>query len=173
MRTSVVSAIIFLAGLEGLAAGPVPPKVGCAAPEYRQFDFWIGDWDVFDVGNPAQVARARVDVILGGCVLREDYQDTNGHKGQSFTIYDATRKVWHQTWVTNRGQLLEIEGKLQGDEMVLSGVDHSKGAPGTVRGVWKPVQGNVRETAATSSDDGRTWKPWFDLMFRPHVGKTH
>ena len=40
------------------------------APEYRQFDFWIGDWDVFDVDSPTtRVARIRVDRILDGCVL--------------------------------------------------------------------------------------------------------
>jgi hypothetical protein len=48
---------------------------------------------------------------------------------------------------------------------VLTGVDHAKGV--IVRGVWKPENGGVRETAVTSSDGGKTWKPWFDLVFRP------
>ena len=66
----------------------------CSAPEFHQLDFWAGDWDVFDVDNPAkQVARVKVDRILDGCVLREDYQDTNGHKGQSFSIYDAGKSM--------------------------------------------------------------------------------
>jgi hypothetical protein len=82
----------------------------CSAPEYHQFDFWIGDWDVFEIKGSAPVARVQVGRILGGCVLREDYQDTGGLQGQSFSIYDASRKVWHQSWVTNRGQLLVIEG---------------------------------------------------------------
>jgi ketosteroid isomerase-like protein len=110
-----------------------------------------------------------VDRVLEGCVLREDYQGANGHKGQSFTIYDASRKLWHQTWVTNRSELLEIEGKFQSGEMVLSGSDlTATGEKREVRGVWKPVEGGVRETAATSLDGGNTWKPWFDLIFRPH-----
>ena len=54
---------------------------------------------MFDVGSPIQVAHAKVDLTLDGCVLREDYQGTDGHKGQSFTIYDVSRKVWHQSWV--------------------------------------------------------------------------
>jgi ketosteroid isomerase-like protein len=146
------------------AAGPATPT-HCGAPSYRQFDFWAGDWDVFEVGSPIQVAQARVDLILDGCVLREDYQGTDGHKGQSFTIYDVARDVWHQTWVTNRGELLEIEGKLDAGVMILSGEDHAKHT--LFRGWWKPVNGEVRETAATSTDDGKTWKPWFDLVFRP------
>jgi hypothetical protein len=37
-----------------------------------------------------------------------------------------------------------------------------------IRGVWKPDRGGVRETAVTSTDGGKTWKPWFDLWFQPH-----
>lgn len=143
--------------------------VSCVAPQYHQFDFWIGDWDVFEIDRSTPVARVRVDRILEGCVLREDYQDTNGLKGQSFSIYDAPRKIWHQSWVTNRGQLLVIEGKIQGGEMVLSGLDRTAdGKKRHVRGVWKPVNSAVRETAITSIDGEKTWKPWFDLVFRSH-----
>ena len=96
------------------------PRSGvCLAPEYQQFDFWMGDWDVFDVDNPSTtVARVRVDHIPDGCVLREDYQGTDGLKGQSFSLYDVFRKVWHQNWVTNRGRLLVIEGQMQAGKMV-------------------------------------------------------
>lgn len=161
--------VLFAAS--GLTASRVAsvesPKSGsCVAPTYRQFDFWAGDWDVFDVGSPIKVAHARVDLILDGCVLREDYQGSDGHIGQSFTIYDAARKIWHQSWVTNRGELLVIEGKIEAGEMALSGEDHAKGA--LVRGTWKAENGNVREIAVTSTDGGKTWKPWFDLVFRPH-----
>jgi hypothetical protein len=141
----------------------------CAASEFHQFDFWLGDWDSFEIGSSARDAHIRVNQILEGCVLREDYQGANGHKGQSFSVYDASRKLWHQTWVTNRGELLEIEGKFQSGEMVLSGSDLAPtGERREVRGVWKPVEGGVRETAVTSLDGGNTWKPWFDLIFRPH-----
>src|SRR5580700_4268582 len=143
-------------------------STSCAAPVYRQFDFWIGNWDAFDVGDPIKVAHARVDRILDGCVLREDYQGADGHKGQSFTIYDAARKVWHQSWVTNRGELLEIEGKFENGEMILSGSDLTpNGQHRQVRGTWKPADGGVRETAVVSTDAGKTWQPWFDLIFRP------
>ena len=65
--------------------------------------------------------------------------------------------------------LLVIEGKLKLGEMLLSGVDHAANGESLVRGTWKPADGGVRETAVTSTDGGKTWNPWFDLLFRPHT----
>lgn len=152
---------------EPVASAPT----ACSTPEYRQFDFWLGDWDAFDLTTNAKDSRVRITPILDGCVIHEDYQSVDGHKGESFSVYDASRKVWHQTWVTNRGRMLVIEGRLEGDSMILRGADStSDGHERLVRGIWKPVEGGVRETAYTSLDAGKTWKLWFDLIFRPHKG---
>ncbi len=157
------------------AAGPgagreSPEPAPCSAAEYRQFDFWIGDWDTYETDAPDKiVARNRVDSILDGCALREVYEQGDGLTVQSFTVYDAARKVWHRSWVTNRGQLLVLEGGMQGDRMVLTGEERSAGgASRLLRGLWARVPGGVRETAETSSDGGRMWKPLFDIVFRPH-----
>jgi hypothetical protein len=165
--------VLFIAAeilLSMISLGAKSPKSPlCGASEYHGFDFWIGDWDAFDFGTFTKEARVRVDRILDGCVIHEEYQSVDGHKGESFSIYDDSRKVWHQTWVTNRGQLLIIEGKMQDGAMVLAGIDRTTpGDEREVRGIWRPVDGGVRETAFTSTDGGKTWKPWFDLMFRPH-----
>jgi hypothetical protein len=143
----------------------------CGTPEHRQFDFWIGDWDTYEVDNrDSIVARNHVDLILGDCVLREVYEGRNGLVGQSFSIYDAGRKVWHQSWVTNRGQVLVLEGRVEGDSVVLVGPDREPdGTPRQIRGIWRRVEGGVRETAETSANGGKTWKPLFDLIFRPHA----
>jgi hypothetical protein len=175
LNICVISVLTLSATIEDPTTSPVHSQeiakpASCSAPEYHQFDFWVGDWDAFDAANPVtNVARTRVHRILDGCVLLEDYEGANGLKGQSFSLYDASRKIWHQSWVTNRGQLLVIEGKLEAGEIVLAGVDHATdGEKRYVRGTWKPVKGDVRETAVTSTDGGKTWQPWFDLLFRPH-----
>jgi len=144
-------------------------QTGCAAPAYRQFDFWLGDWDVFDSHSQAKVARVHVTRTLDDCVLLEEYRGSDGHEGQSFSIYDAPRSLWHQTWVTNRGQLLVIEGNLRAGAMELSGSERlADGTLRLVRGTWQPSHDGVREVAVRSTDGGKTWTEWFDLVFRPH-----
>ncbi len=172
------STLVLIAALISFLARPAsaasaqsstPPPTACTSDEYRAFDFWIGDWDVVEVSAPAtKVDHTRVDSILNGCVLHEDYRQEDGMHGESFSIYDSSRGVWHQSWVTNRGKLLIIEGKMQSGQMVLSGTDRTAdGKREMVRGTWQRAEGGVRETAVTSIDDGKTWTPWFDLMFRP------
>ncbi len=108
-----------------------------------------------------------MDVILDGCALLEVYEQLDGLTGQSFSIYDASRGTWHQTWVTNRGKLLTLEGRFQNGRMTLTGTDQSAdGRSVLIRGVWKRAEGGVRETAETSDDGGKSWKPLFDILFR-------
>jgi hypothetical protein len=142
----------------------------CASPEYRQFDFWIGDWDAYDLDAPDKVvARNHVDLILDRCVIHEVYDGVNGSRGESFTIYDLSRRKWHQSWVTNKGVLLLLDGGIENGTMVLQGIDRAQETGHRlIRGIWKQASGGVRETAETSSDNGKTWLPLFDLVFKPH-----
>jgi ketosteroid isomerase-like protein len=146
----------------------------CSSAEHRRFDFWSGDWDAYDVGGAdSPVARAHVDIILEGCALREIYEQEDGVVGQSFTAYDVSRKLWHQTWVTNRGTLLQIDGVFLGDAITMQGTRLiAEGRKEIIRGIWKPEGASVRETADTSIDGGATWKPLFDIRFRRHSEAT-
>jgi hypothetical protein len=150
-----------------LAAGAV--SGACSAPAYRQFDFFAGDWDTYDVQAPDKVvARNTVKVILDGCVIHEDYHQDDGLHGESYSLYDAARKVWHQSWVTNHGDLLLLDGGMQGDRMVFKGIERKAGKPDAlVRAVWYRQGKGVRETAERSLDGGKTWKSEFDILFKP------
>ena len=85
LRPSAIGLLCTLAaGVERPSAAvqtPAAAPASCTASEYRQFDFWIGDWDVFDSTSAAPVAHVVVDRILDGCALREDYQGANGTRG--------------------------------------------------------------------------------------------
>jgi hypothetical protein len=80
-----------------------------------------------------------------------------------------SRKVWHQSRFTNRGEMLVIEGRFHDGAMVLSGADRAPdGRERRVRGIWKPENTGVRETAYPSMDGGESWTPWFDVECKPH-----
>jgi hypothetical protein len=173
--------IAFVAG--GIAFAPAiarsmhaplhSPKASarCGGPEYHQFDFFEGDWDTYDYGAPdSVVARNTVTPMLGGCAIREVYVQGDGVQGESFSAYDASRHRWHQSWVTNRGSMLLLDGQLDGGRMILIATEYDrKGDSSLVRGIWTPQRGSVRETAQRSRDGGKTWEPLFDIVFRPHT----
>jgi len=156
-----------------LLAGPLPAAEhsrACSTPVYRQFDFFAGDWDAYDVQAPGKpIAHNKVDIILDGCVIHEDYRQNDGLHGESYSVYDSARKVWHQSWVIIRGELLLLDGGMQGDRMTFTGNQRtSDGKPSLLRGDWYRQGQEVRETATRSMDGGRTWQPVFDIVFKPH-----
>jgi len=144
---------------------PRPPKA-CATPEFRQFDFWIGDWAVTD---PKGIAAGTniITLDLNGCVLHEHWTGSKGGAGESFNIYDGAAKRWHQTWVDNGGTLLALDGGLVDGRMVLSGPGRGpKGEPVVNRIAWeKLADGRVRQTWTVSSDGGATWATAFDGFY--------
>ena len=168
----IAASTIVLTAARGYVRATLAPRppASCATPEFRQFDFFAGDWDTYDVTDPSKVvARNRVTVVLGGCAVREVYEQDDGLVGESLSIYDASLRRWHQSWVTNRGGLLLLNGGLEGKRMVLTGPDRGPdGTPSLLRGIWWQDGADVREKAERSADGGRTWTPVFDIVFRPH-----
>ncbi|HEX5461711.1 MAG TPA: hypothetical protein VFX20_17240 [Steroidobacteraceae bacterium] len=122
-----------------------------------------------DDGKGPYIATDDIDTILGGCVVLEKYRQNDGHDGNGITIYDTSRKLWHQTWVTNSGQLLILEGAFRDGVLTMSGDDLDKdGKRVWYRVTWKQQsdgKAGVRETAFTSKDGGKSWQAAFDILF--------
>ncbi len=168
MTRPALYSLLCLLVLAPLSAHAVDKPATCADAMHRGFDFWLGDWDTFDTDAPGKppVARNTITPMLDGCAIREDYRQNDGMRGESFTTYDATRRLWHQSWVTNRGELLILEGRQQGRRIVLSGVDRDANGQRTIEVSWEPQGKEVREIARWSRDGGKTWTPMFDIVFR-------
>lgn len=141
---------------------PSPPN--CAAEEHRQFDFWIGTWDVFDPDGQ-QIGMNVITMDLNGCVLHESWQSlTSPHRGHSYNIYDRSTGGWHQTWVDNSGLLLQLDGGLVDGSMVMEGATRGADGQETLNRItWTPRDdGTVRQLWEMSDDDGETWRVAFD-----------
>jgi hypothetical protein len=152
------------------AAVPAKPAAGCDFPEYRQLDFWLGDWDTFEPGDAhTSVARAHVDLIAAGCAVHELYEQTDGLIGDSILSFDPVRKLWQQTWVTNYGSLMVIAGTFKDGALNLEGTSHSRSGKVLQQKItWKAEGKGVRESSVMSKDGGATWEPAFDVLFLKH-----
>lgn len=111
--------IILLSMLLGGCALPLwsEPEIArnCQDDEYRQFDFWLGEWDVARSVNGAAEARSSIKRMVRGCAIQETYSTDSGYTGESINWYDPERGLWRQTWIDNTGLVLELSGGL--DEM--------------------------------------------------------
>jgi len=141
-----------------------PPP--CAAPEHRQFDFWLGNWEV--TANEKVAGTNHIRTILDGCVLMEEWQSANGtFAGRSFNRYDTEKGKWEQTWVDNQGGVLKLAGEFKDGKMVLAGDQLVGGEPVIDRITWTPNDdGSVRQLWEKSKDGGATWSVAFDGLYR-------
>lgn len=143
------------------------PGGPCDGPEYRQFDFWIGDWDV-TAGEQAAGTNS-IRSLHGGCVLQENWQSAgpDGISGSSFNIYDRATGKWHQTWVDAGGTLLQLDGGLVEGAMVLSGSRPAQGGGTALHRIsWTPrPDGSVRQLWEVSQDHGVGWTVLFDGLY--------
>jgi hypothetical protein len=173
----IAAALTSIACLSTMAQTPTPPATATTAPapapakappcskaEHRQFDFWIGDWDVVNPkGEPA--GTNVIKPILGGCVLHESWVGKGNFTGQSFNAYDAARGRWHQTWVDMSGGVLMLDGSFENGAMTLSDKDVAgkKDANAINEISWTPnADGSVRQHWRVSKDGGKTWTTSFD-----------
>jgi hypothetical protein len=147
---------------------PSSESAPCSAAPYRQFDFWLGEWEVTDsAGKPA--GRNRIVSLFNGCGLQENWESAQGAKGTSLNVYDAVTGRWHQTWVDDHGGLLELDGGIDAGKMVLIGSRPSvkeKGTRVVHRIVWTPLApGKVQQHWEFSKNEGRTWATVFDGVY--------
>ena len=155
--------------------GAPTPLPACDRPEHRQFDYWVGEWDVRPNGTPESAPTALGNVIRledGGCVVTEHWT-TPRMSGRSLNIFDRTRGEWHQTWVDSTGGLHEYWGRPDADgNLVYRGSTPTPAgnARQVVRltffnlGPDKQRPKRVRQFSEVLGSDGR-WSTDYDLIY--------
>ncbi|HEY8050228.1 MAG TPA: hypothetical protein VIE63_13715 [Ramlibacter sp.] len=159
------------AALAALALGcaSAQPAPRCDGPEARQFDFWVGEWQVFDFASGKPAGMSRIEKLYGGCVLRENWT-SDGFQGGSLNTWWNGDKQWHQVWMDQAGALRHFVGGLADGRMVLvARQPDPKDATRTllVRLSFTPIaDGTVRQYSDTSSDGGTSWRARYDFLYR-------
>ena len=150
-------------------------KTPCTTdPLYRQFDFWIGEWDVY-AKNGKKAGDSKIDLILDSCIILENWKSTNvsqgvNYAGKSFNTYNSTSRQWQQTWVDNVGGSTEfLEGHFENNKMIFQTkpFQFSKDTVAVRRLTFYNLDVNkVRQHGEISKDGGRTWSTEYDLEYR-------
>ena len=105
-----------------------------------------------------------VQKIVDGCIIQENWTDTQGGSGKSFNYYNATTGKWYQRWVGSRGGVLELAGEYKDGALRYEGVTIGKNGKKTLERLtfFNLGQERVRQYWEQSSDDGKTWNAVFD-----------
>jgi hypothetical protein len=138
---------LALAAAPAATPPPPPPPPACSTAEYRQLDFWVGDWDA-EFALPGGKTGHAVNRITrneyGDCVIAEHFEQADiAYVGASLSMYDPSRKKWVQTWVDNGGGYITlIGGPVQGQPYSFELVTVEPKGPKQVysRMIWQDVK---------------------------------
>ena len=145
-----------------------PPPNPCATDQaFQQFDFWVGEWEVFDLKGTKQ-GENRITKTENGCLLIERWTSARGNTGQSYNFYDPVTGKWRQVWVS-QGMSIDYEGGLNAaGAMVLEGEIHYHNRRAfPFRGTWsRQADGSVRQHFDQFDPATKKWTAWFTGIYR-------
>lgn len=173
-RADIESEVVLLRKLEANGAVVQQRPAGCTTPENRQFDFWLGEWDVSNTGSTALVAESSITLVDQGCVILEQWRPFQGASGHSINGYDATAKEWKQTWIDATGRITPYAGTMQDGTLFMD--DRSDVSPAGVkfkkrRMNFRPIDANtVRQWGEGWDEAKQAWTITWDLTYRRRAG---
>ncbi len=152
--------------------GQRPP--GCTSAESRQFDFWVGDWDVTNSGGEVLVAESTISMEDQGCDILEFWRPFAGAHGHSINAYDARDHMWHQMWVDASGQITNYAGPFENGVMRLNNNSPPPpGAPANLRRRmnFQALDANtVRQWGERFNEQTQQWVVAWDLTYHRRIG---
>jgi hypothetical protein len=155
-----------LASLRGDSRWPSrAARLGVATRD-GAFDFWVGEWDVFDPSGK-RVGGNVITSVERGFVIQENWTDAGGGTGRSLNFVDPSDGRWNQVWVDDSGRVTRYSGGWNGTSMALEGtrVD-ARGKPSPTRCTFTPAaDGSVRQVIEDAGADG-AFQVTFDGTYR-------
>jgi tetratricopeptide (TPR) repeat protein len=143
-----------------------PCKYG---PEFRQFDFWIGEWSVVTAKGEMPAGHSRIELSLGDCVIVENWTSMNSlYAGKSYNVYNTAEKRWEQFWVDNSAGMIHFYGSLKDGVMDFYTQDHTQpdGTSNQRHLRFFPLgPDKVRQYSQASADHGKTWTDEYDFIY--------
>jgi hypothetical protein len=148
-------------------------KLPCSNPEYRQFDFWIGEWEAY--GPKGKAGDSKISLILDSCTILEEWTSSPVAKGlrysgKSYNMYNAATKKWQQYWIDNTGSITEyFNGHYEPGKMIVETANQQvNDSTWLIQRMtfYNLGPDKVRQHGENSNDGGKTWATSFDLEYR-------
>lgn len=130
--------------------------------EARQFDFWVGTWDLTWEGGKG---TNTITAILDSAVIQEDFEGGD-FKGKSVSVFNRHTQKWQQTWVDNAGGYLDFVGGFEDGKMIFKRTATRDGVAFLQRMIWYNIQKDALDWNWERSDDGgKTWKVLWQIHY--------
>jgi len=166
-RILLASAAVF--SITTMASAQTPPPA-CTSDIHDDFDFWVGEWNVYAPDDGPYLGHNTIERINGGCLVTEHWVGASGNAGNSINIYDPLISAWRQVWMSN-GWYIDYSGGLdENGAMVLTGESYlvQTDVRAGLRGTWTPLEdGTVRQFFEQQDADGN----WQGVFTGIYVGK--
>src|SRR5947209_9963423 len=135
----------------------------------REFDFWIGEWDVYATGTKTSVGHSLVQMISGGCALLENWEGGNS-SGKSINFIDPNTNKWKQSWSGSyaNGNQEFVNGEYKDSAMRFEFATKDAQGKKLIGRFFFYNQGvnQVRQFNETSTDNGKTWNTNYDFTYK-------
>ena len=179
MRARDLTVLAALVCAAPTARAQNAPTAGpCSGPEFRQLDFWVGDWDLEFTQQDGSTVKATNRITkdeYGACVISEHFVLAGGGQGGadfiggSYSTYDAQTKTWRQMWVDNAGGLFDLRGgpvSGQKHTFELTNIEPRGPNQATLRMIWEDVTANRLTWRWQSRNQDGTWTDRWVLRYK-------
>lgn len=151
----------FKAVYEAIEKNARPCKYSAEA---KQFDFWIGEWDV--TVNGQIVGTNVIQQLEEGCLIMENWSGNGGSTGKSMNFYNPFTKKWRQTYMSNGQVVWEMAGEYKDGAMRYDGEINSPAGRVLTRVIlYNQSPDKIRHTQDDSRDNGKTWTNVWDSVY--------
>ncbi|APG61013.1 hypothetical protein [Christiangramia salexigens] len=115
MRKIQIFCLLFFISCLNFAQGQ---ECACCTVNHIQFDFWVGDWEVFNTKGD-KIGENLIKKLEDNCIINENWQSVSGNSGNSYNYFDPKDSTWNQLWLSNDGTILKLKGELVNNKMIL------------------------------------------------------
>jgi hypothetical protein len=164
---------VLLIALCFLFSFPTVAQQNVNNDKFHEFDFWLGEWDVYNKGDDTIRAESYIQTVIDSFAIQENYAVLGSpYKGKSFNKYNPQLDRWEQFWVDNGGLSLFLTGGLDEKGSMVLG---SEGVNSKGQKTWNQISwtllddGSVNQIWLAKTADG-DWLTLFDGIYKKKGG---